>query len=308
MNLDELFGGASTPSLDCAGKRLSLDRPRIMGILNLTPDSFSDGGGFDSADKAIAHALTMVEQGADLIDVGGESTRPGATPVSVQEELDRVIPVIQALATRLAVPISIDTSKPEVMRAAVAAGAGMINDVRALRVDGAMQAAAGLGVPICLMHMQGEPQQMQIAPHYEDVIAEVKRFLADRVFAAQLAGIDKKRLLLDPGFGFGKSYEHNLALLARLRDLCDLDQPLLVGVSRKRMVGTMIGRDAANERVIGSAAAALIAAQSGAAILRVHDVAATRDALAVLMALAPFRKNKTAASPKAFGSARWEED
>ncbi len=308
MNLDELFGGASTPSLECAGKRLALDRPRIMGILNLTPDSFSDGGGFDSADKAIAHALVMVEQGADLIDVGGESTRPGATPVSVQEELDRVIPVIEALATRLVVPISIDTSKPEVMRAAVAAGAGMINDVRALRVDGAMQAAAGLGVPICLMHMQGEPQQMQIAPHYEDVIAEVKRFLADRVFAAQLAGIDKKRLLLDPGFGFGKSYEHNLALLARLRDLCDLDQPLLVGVSRKRMVGTMIGRDAADERVIGSAAAALIAAQSGAAILRVHDVAATRDALAVLVALTPFRKNKTAASPKTFGSARWEED
>ncbi|MDZ4813632.1 MAG: dihydropteroate synthase [Pseudomonadota bacterium] len=308
MNLDELFGGASAPSLDCAGKRLSLDRPRIMGILNLTPDSFSDGGGFDSADKAIAHALTMVEQGADLIDVGGESTRPDATPVSVEEELDRVIPVIEALATRLAVPISIDTSKPDVMRAAVAAGAGMINDVRALRVDGAMQAAVALGVPICLMHMQGEPQQMQIAPHYEDVIAEVKRFLADRVFAAQLAGIDKKRLLLDPGFGFGKSYEHNLALLARLRDLCDLDQPLLVGVSRKRMIGTMIGREAANERVIGSAAAALIAAQSGAAILRVHDVAATRDALAVLVALAPFRKNKTAASSKAFGSARWEED
>ena len=308
MNLDELFGGASTPALDCAGKRLLLDRPRIMGILNLTPDSFSEGGGFDRADQAIAHALTMVEQGADLIDIGGESTRPGATPVSVEEELDRVIPVIEALAIRLAVPISIDTSKPQVMRAAVAAGAGMINDVRALRVAGAMEAAATLGVPICLMHMQGEPQQMQIAPHYEDVIAEVKRFLADRVFAAQLAGIDKKRLLLDPGFGFGKSFEHNLALLARLRDLSDLDQPLLVGVSRKRMVSTMIGRDQANERVIGSVAAALIAAQSGAAILRVHDVAETRDALAVLTALTPFRKNKAAAGPKPFGSARWEED
>jgi dihydropteroate synthase len=308
MNLDELFGGSAAPSLDCAGKRLLLDRPRIMGILNITPDSFSDGGSFNNAEQAIAHALKMAEQGADLIDVGGESTRPGAAPVSVQEELDRVIPIIESLAARVQVPISIDTSKPEVMHAAVAAGAGMINDVRALRTDGAMDAAAALNVPICIMHMQGEPQQMQIAPHYEDVINEVKRFLADRVFAAQMAGIDKKRIVLDPGFGFGKSYEHNLALLARLRDFTDLEQPILVGVSRKSMIGKITGHENASERVIGSVAAALIAAQSGAAILRVHDVAQTRDALAVLAALTPFRKVKTASAPRVLGSARWEED
>jgi dihydropteroate synthase len=308
MNLDELFGGATTPTLDCGGRKLLLDRPRIMGILNVTPDSFSDGGSFVQADKAIAHALHMVEQGADLIDIGGESTRPGATPVSVQQELDRVIPVIEALKTRVAVPMSIDTSKPEVMRAAVAAGAGMINDVRALALEGAMDAAAALGVPVCLMHMQGEPAQMQIAPHYEDLIGEVKRFLADRVFAAQMAGIDRKRLLIDPGFGFGKSYEHNLALLARLRDFGAIDQPLLVGVSRKRMIGTMTGHESAADRVIGSVAAALIAAQSGAAIVRVHDVAETRDALAVLNALTPFRKAKASTAPALFGSARWEED
>jgi dihydropteroate synthase len=308
MNLDELFGGATVLTLDCGGKKLPLDRPRIMGILNVTPDSFSDGGRFADRDRAIAHALAMVEQGADLIDIGGESTRPGATPITVQQELDRVIPVIEALKDRVAVPMSIDTSKPEVMRAAVAAGAGMINDVRALALEGAMDAAAALNVPICLMHMQGEPAQMQIAPHYEDVIAEVKRFLADRVLAAQMAGIDKKRLLIDPGFGFGKSYEHNLALLARLRDFSAIDQPLLAGVSRKRMIGTMVGREAPAERLIGSVAAALIAAQSGAAILRVHDVAETRDALAVLAALTPFRKARATAAPKVFGSARWEDD
>ncbi len=308
MNLDELFGGATVLTLDCGGRKLSLDRPRIMGILNVTPDSFSDGGRFADRDQAIMHALAMVAQGADIIDIGGESTRPGATPVALQQELDRVIPVIEALKERICVPMSIDTSKPEVMRAAVAAGAGMINDVRALALEGAMDAAAALDVPICLMHMQGEPMQMQIAPHYEDVISEVKRFLADRVFAAQMAGIDKKRLLIDPGFGFGKSYEHNLALLGRLRDFAMIDQPLLVGVSRKRMIGTMIGREAPAERVIGSVAAALIAAQSGAAILRVHDVAETRDALAVLAALTPFRKTTATGAPKAFGSARWEDD
>jgi dihydropteroate synthase len=307
MNLDELFG-TTAPTLDCGGRKLLLDRPRIMGILNVTPDSFSDGGSFTDTDKAIARALLMVEQGADLIDIGGESTRPGATPVSAQQELDRVMPVIQALSSRVSVPISIDTSKPEVMRAAVAAGAGMINDVRALSVDGALEAAAALSVPVCLMHMQGEPAQMQIAPHYEDVIAEVKRFLADRVFAAQMAGIDKKRLLIDPGFGFGKSYEHNLALLARLRDFAALEQPLLVGVSRKRMIATMTGRESAGDRLTGSVAAALIAAQSGAAIVRVHDVPETRDALAVLNALLPFRKARPGKGPSPFGSARWEED
>ena len=308
MNLDELFGDATAPSLDCVGKRLLLDRPRIMGILNVTPDSFSDGGSFDDPAKAIAHALVMVGQGADLIDVGGESTRPGAESVSSQQELDRVIPIIEALSARIEVPISIDSRKPEVMRAAVAAGAGMINDVMALRADGAMEAAAALNVPVCLMHMQGEPASMQDAPLYDDVVSDVKRFLADRVFAAQMAGIDKKRILIDPGFGFGKNLEHNLSLLARLREFADLGLPMLVGVSRKRMIATMTGRDGDADRVIGSVAAALIAAQSGAAIVRVHDVAQTRDALAVFNAVLPFRKMKNSGAPKVFGSARWEED
>ena len=308
MSLEELFGNSVVPALDCGGRRLPLDRPRVMGILNVTPDSFSDGGSFDDAARAIAHALAMAGQGADLIDVGGESTRPGATDVPLQQELDRVIPVIEALAKRVEIPIAVDTSKPEVMRAAVAAGAGMINDVRALRADGAMEAAAALSVPVCLMHMQGEPADMQQAPHYEDVTAEVKRFLADRMFAAEMAGIDRQRLVLDPGFGFGKSFEHNLALLARLGDLSALERPLLVGLSRKRMIGTITGRDVPAERVIGSVAAALIAAQQGALILRVHDVVETREALAVLAALQPFRRRKPAAAAKPFGSMRWDDD
>lgn len=307
MNLDELFGDASAPSLDCAGKRLLLDRPRIMGILNVTPDSFSDGGSFDDLDKAIAHALKMVEQGADLIDVGGESTRPGAEQVSLQQELDRVLPVIQALAARITVPLSIDTRKPEVMHAAVQAGAGMINDINALRGENAMETAAALGVPICLMHMQGEPSNMQQAPHYDEVIDEVKRFLADRVFAAQMAGIDRKRIVLDPGFGFGKSLEHNLTLLARLGEFADLGLPLMVGVSRKRMIASVVGDDSIEARIQGSAAAALIAAQRGAVLLRVHDVAPTRQALAMLHALQPYRKTKSK-TPEPFGSRRWEED
>ncbi len=308
MNLDELFGVDTTPSLDCAGKALLLDRPRIMGILNVTPDSFSDGGKFVDHAAAIARALVMVDEGADLIDVGGESTRPGAAEVALQQELDRVIPVIESLASRVQVPISIDSRKPEVMRAAVAAGAGMINDVNALRAEGAMEAAAALNVPVCLMHMQGEPAQMQAAPHYEEVVNEVKRFLADRVFAAQMAGIDKKRIVLDPGFGFGKRLEHNLTLLARLGEFAELGHPLLVGLSRKQMIGTLTGREAHDQRVTGSVAAALIAAQRGAAILRVHDVAQTADALAVLTALLPYRKLRSASKAAAFGSARWEED
>jgi len=308
MNLDELFGGTGAASLDCGGRRLLLDRPRIMGILNVTPDSFSDGGHFEGRDRAIAHALDMVAQGADLIDVGGESTRPGAEPVPLQQELDRVVPIIEALAARIAVPISIDTRKPQVMRAAIAAGAGMINDVNALRSEGALDAAAALGVPVCLMHMQGEPASMQLAPQYDEVVGEVKRFLADRVFAAQMAGIDKRRILLDPGFGFGKTYEHNLALLARLDEIVGLEHPVLVGLSRKRMIAQASGRESADERVIGSVAAALIAAQRGAAILRVHDVAATRNALSVLQALLPYRKPRVAAPAKASGSARWEDD
>ncbi|MEZ5439410.1 MAG: dihydropteroate synthase [Lysobacteraceae bacterium] len=275
----------TTPSLDCRGRVLLLDRPRIMGIVNVTPDSFSDGGRFDSVEAAVSHALTLVGEGADILDVGGESTRPGAGDVSVQEELDRVVPVIEALASRCEVPISVDTSKPEVMRASVAAGAGMINDVYALRRDGALEAAAELAVPVCLMHMQGEPRSMQADPQYDDVVGEVHRFLAERIFACEMAGIDKRRIVLDPGFGFGKTLDHNLLLLRQLSRFSDLGLPLLAGLSRKSLIGKLIGRESPADRVTGSVAAALIAAQNGATILRVHDVAATRDALAVLDAV-----------------------
>jgi len=275
----------TTPSLDCRGRVLLLDRPRIMGIVNVTPDSFSDGGRFDSVEAAVSHALTLVGEGADILDVGGESTRPGAGDVSVQEELDRVVPVIEALASRCEVPISVDTSKPEVMRASVAAGAGMINDVYALRREGAMDAAAELAVPVCLMHMQGEPRSMQADPQYDDVVGEVHRFLAERIFACEMAGIDKRRIVLDPGFGFGKTLDHNLLLLRQLSRFSDLGLPLLAGLSRKSLIGKLIGRESPADRVTGSVAAALIAAQNGATILRVHDVAATRDALAVLDAV-----------------------
>jgi dihydropteroate synthase len=291
------------PVLDCAGRRLQLDRPRIMGIVNLTPDSFSDGGALGDVDAALRHALRLVEEGADIIDVGGESTRPGATPVSAQEELDRVLPLIERLAAASPVPISIDTSEPAVMRAAVEAGAGLINDVRALRREGAMTAAAELGVPVCLMHMQGEPTDMQDAPVYNDVCAEVQRFLADRVLACEFAGIPRARLLVDPGFGFGKTLEHNLSLLGGLEVMAAALPPLLVGVSRKGMIGAITGRPL-SERVTGSVVAAVIAAQRGARILRVHDVAATRDGLAVLAAL-PGRTSLTPARSK---SPVWGED
>jgi len=273
------------PTLDCAGRLLRLDRARIMGVVNVTPDSFSDGGRYLDSDQAVAHGLRLVEEGADLLDVGGESTRPGAAAVSIEEEIARVVPVIEALAKRVTVPIAIDTSKPEVMRAALAAGAGMINDVHALRRDGALEAAAALGMPVCLMHMQGEPGTMQDDPQYLDVVGEVRQFLADRVLACQFAGIDKKRLVIDPGFGFGKTFEHNLALLSNLGQFAGLGVPLLVGLSRKGMIGKLTGRSAPAERVHGSVAAAVIAAARGAQILRVHDVAATRDALAVLEAV-----------------------
>ena len=203
------------PQLDCAGRILRLDRPQVMGIVNVTPDSFSDGGAHDTADAAVAHALRLVEEGTDLLDIGGESTRPGAAEVEVEEELRRVVPVIERLAAQVAVPISIDTSKPEVMRAAVEAGAGMINDVYGLRREGALDAAAALGVPVVLMHMQGEPRSMQAAPQYDDVVGEVHRFLAERIFAAEMAGIAKQRIVVDPGFGFGKDTAHNLQLLAQ---------------------------------------------------------------------------------------------
>ena len=293
-------------TLDCGGRELRLDRPRIAGIINITPDSFS-GDGLASTEAAIAHGLKLADDGADLLDIGGESTRPGAEPVSAQDEIARVVPVIEALARRVTLPISIDTSKSEVMRAAVAAGAGMINDVYALRLDGALDAAAALKVPVCLMHMQGEPRTMQDAPHYDDVVSDVRRFLAERIFACEMSGIDKKRIVADPGFGFGKTLEHNLALLRALDEFSALGVPLLVGLSRKGMIGTLTGRDRHADRVAGSAAAALIAVQKGAAIVRVHDVAATRDALAVwegvAKGIAPPKK-----AQKPFGSQRFEDD
>ncbi|MGH8118474.1 MAG: dihydropteroate synthase, partial [Rhodanobacteraceae bacterium] len=271
----------TSPALDCNGRALTLDRPRVCGIINVTEDSFSgDGLGVD-IDAAVAQGVAMVEQGADMLDVGAESTRPGAAPVAEEAEVARVVPVIAALAERVHVPISVDTSKPEVMRAAVVAGAGFVNDVYALRRDGALDAAAELKVPVCLMHMQGEPRTMQDHPHYDDVVGEVHRFLAERVFACEMAGIDKRRVLVDPGFGFGKTLEHNLALLRALERFRDLAAGTLVGLSRKAMVGTLTGRAGGAGRAVGSAAAAMIAVQRGALVVRVHDVAATRDALAV---------------------------
>ncbi|GHE28862.1 dihydropteroate synthase [Vulcaniibacterium thermophilum] len=295
----------TTPTLDCNGRELRLDRPRVMGIVNVTPDSFSDGGRHATVDAAVAHALRLAEEGADVLDVGGESTRPGAEDVPLEEELRRVVPVIERLARETALPISVDTSKPEVMRAAVDAGAGMINDVYALRREGALDIAAACGVPVVLMHMQGEPRTMQEAPQYEDVVAEVHRFLAERIFAAEMAGIPKKRIVIDPGFGFGKTREHNLALLAQLARFGELGVPVLAGLSRKRTIGELTGRTTPAERVHGSVAAALIAAQRGARLLRVHDVAATVDALKVWDAVAALPTG----APKAPAPAiRWPDE
>ncbi len=257
-----------------------------MGILNVTPDSFSDGGIFLARDAAVAHALAMVEEGADIIDIGGESTRPGAQAVSVQEELDRVIPVIEAIARAVPVPISIDTSKPDVMRASVAAGAGFINDVRALREPGTLEAAAALQVPVCLMHMQGEPRSMQKNPVYSDVVVAVRDFLQERIAACVAAGILRQRIVIDPGFGFGKTVEHNLEVLRRIDELRPLGAPILAGLSRKSMVGALFGSPV-TERLHASVALALIAVQNGAAILRVHDVRATRDAIRMFEAVYP---------------------
>ncbi|MGS1079962.1 dihydropteroate synthase [Pseudoxanthomonas beigongshangi] len=295
----------TTPQLDCAGRILKLDRPQVMGIVNVTPDSFSDGGAHDTLEAAVAHGLKLAEEGADILDIGGESTRPGAADVSVEEELRRVVPVIERLAKETALPISIDTFKPEVMRAAVQAGAGMINDIYGLRREGALDAAAALGVPIVLMHMQGEPRTMQEAPDYDDVVGDVHRFLAERIFAAEMAGIAKKNLIVDPGFGFGKNTAHNLALLAQLERFVELGVPVLAGLSRKRSLGELTGRDVASERVAASVAAHLIAAQRGAAIVRVHDVAATVDALKVWNAVAavPQPRAKSAAP-----TIRWPDE
>jgi dihydropteroate synthase len=255
-----------------------------MGVLNVTPDSFSDGGDFFDLDAAVRRAAQMAEEGADIIDVGGESTRPGAAAISVQEEIDRVVPVIEALAERVPVPLSVDTSKPQVMRASVEAGAGMINDVRALGLPGALEAAYETGVPVCLMHMQGAPGTMQVAPSYGDVVSEVGDFLRGRLGVCRRAGIPADRLLLDPGFGFGKSLGHNLALLSGLGELCVLGPPLLVGISRKSMIGALTGRPVEG-RLAGSLAAAVIAVERGARVVRVHDVAPTVDALRVAWAV-----------------------
>ena len=270
--------------LDCNGRTLDLSQPRVMGILNVTPDSFSDGGRFLAREAALDQARSMAAAGAAIIDVGGESTRPGAEPVSEAEELERVIPVIEALRHEIELPISVDTSKPAVMREAVRVGAGLINDVNALRAPGALEAAAEAGVPVCLMHMQGEPRTMQRDPRYQDVVAEVRDFLADRIAACVAAGIPAKRLLVDPGFGFGKTLEHNLTLLRRLHELTSLGRPLLVGLSRKSMLGALTGRPV-EARQAASVAAAVLAAERGAAIIRVHDVAETVDALAVTRAV-----------------------
>ena len=270
--------------LRCGPYTLDLTTPVVMGVLNITPDSFSDGGRFADAEVALRHALRMVEEGAALIDIGGESTRPGARAVDAEEEIRRVVPVIEALAARTRVPISIDTSKAAVMTAAVRAGASVINDVRALREPGALEAAAGSGAAICLMHMQGEPRTMQADPRYGDVVAEVCDFLRERAEACRAAGIANDRLLIDPGIGFGKRLEHNLALLAGLPALIELGWPVLVGVSRKSMLGALLGR-AVDERVAGGVAMATAAVLSGASIVRTHDVAPTVDALKVAEAL-----------------------
>lgn len=295
------------PTLDCNGRALKLDRPRICGILNLTDDSFSGDGLRGDVEAAVALGVAMVGEGADLLDVGAESTRPGAQPVDVKDEIARVTPVIEALAKRVEVPISIDTSKPDVMRAAVAAGAGFINDVYALRREGALDAAAELKVPVCLMHMQGEPGTMQDAPHYDDVVGEVHRFLAERVFACEMTGIDKRRVLVDPGFGFGKTLEHNLALLRALERYRDLAAGVFIGLSRKAMIGTLTGRHGGADRTTGSATAAMIAVQRGATVVRVHDVAATRDALAMWQAVHA-GDVLAKAEPKPFGSQRFGDD
>ncbi len=272
------------PAVLRAGRfSLPLERPLIMGIVNVTPDSFSEGGRFFDAGRALDHARQLIEEGADILDIGGESSRPGAEPVDVAEELRRVLPVLEKLA-ELLVPVSVDTCKPEVMRRAISAGASMINDIFALRADGALEAVAESNAAVCLMHMQGAPRTMQQAPHYRDVVGEVETFLAERAEAAMAAGIAHDRIALDPGFGFGKTPQHNLELIRALPRLREAGFTLLAGLSRKALLGKIVGREAA-QRVNASAAGAMLAAQRGASIVRVHDVAATRDCLLVLRAI-----------------------
>lgn len=257
-----------------------------MGIINVTPDSFSDGGLYASTESALRHAARLIEEGADLLDIGGESTRPGGIPIGVQEELHRIIPVVRAL-TSMNIPVSVDTSKPEVMRAAIEAGAVMINDVNALRAPGALKAIVEGGVAACLMHMRGDPLSMQVNPRYDDVVAEVKDFLLQRLNAAQAAGIPREKLVIDPGFGFGKTLDHNIELLRHLDRFMDMGVPVLVGLSRKSMLGKITGNEV-GDRIHASVAAALLARAKGARILRVHDVKATRDTLAVYEAVNMF--------------------
>jgi dihydropteroate synthase len=267
------------PFLHAGPHRLSLARPLIMGIVNMTPDSFSDGGRWADSQAAIQHALKLQDEGADILDVGGESTRPGAVAVTVEEECRRVLPVIEALVASGCV-VSVDTRKPEVMQAAVGAGAVLVNDVMALRAPGALEAVAASDAAVCLMHMQGDPQSMQQAPDYSDVVKDVKRFLQDRVQACVAAGIQRERLVIDPGFGFGKTLGHNLALLRDLNQLTEWGGPVMVGMSRKAMLGTLTGR-AVDAREFAGVAAQLAAVARGARLVRVHNVAAMRDALAI---------------------------
>lgn len=270
--------------LSCGSRVLDLSHPKVMGILNVTPDSFSDGGRFFSLDSALRHADAMVRAGAALIDVGGESTRPGARKISEAEELQRVAPVIEAIAARLDVIVSVDTSSPAVMRESAHLGAGMINDVRALQRDGALQAASESDLPVCLMHMRGEPETMQQLTHYDDLLEDVQGFLKQRIFACEAAGIAAERIVLDPGFGFAKTQAQNMSLFKHLEVLNALGHPLLVGVSRKSMIGAVLGREA-NDRLAGSLALAALAVIRGVSILRVHDVAETLDVVRMVNAV-----------------------
>lgn len=270
----------------CGKYQLNLNRPHVMGIINITPDSFSDGGKFSNVDQAVERALQLVAEGADILDIGGESSRPGAIPVSLDDELARVIPVIEALSAVIKVPLSIDTYKPQVMQAAIAAGVDIVNDIRALQEPGALQILANSNVGVCLMHMQGTPQTMQLDPQYQDVVAEVKQFLIDRQDVAMAHGIVKQRILLDPGFGFGKRTLHNITLLQNLTNLIDIGTPLLVGLSRKAVLGAMTGGDE-QQRLYAGLAASVICAIKGAHVIRVHDVKATVDALKVVTAVMP---------------------
>ena len=278
-----------SPVLVCAGRSLDVSRPQVMGVINTTPDSFSDGGTLYRAasldiDLAMARAREMVAAGAAIVDIGGESTRPGAAPVSAAEEAERVLPLVERIAAELDVVISVDTSNPALMTEAARLGAGLLNDVRALTRAGALEAAAATGLPVCLMHMRGEPGSMQRDPQYADVVVEVRDFLASRVAACEAGGIGRERLLLDPGFGFGKSVAHNLLLLKGLPQLAGLGLPLLVGLSRKSMIGKLLGREP-GERLPAGLALAVMAVERGAAVVRTHDVAATVDALAMWTAL-----------------------